>query len=342
MKSRLFVLPFILLISFSAFGRADKTYLEWSEVRCVRSDVNTCYDELVDNIRAKTSGTMSVNGYSRFRLQDAKPQVVVISIHGLWWSTQQFSKTLQEYSQLEGLEASNIIELTLPGHIKAQAEPEYYAALEHNRPTASYREWIDAVRETLKIARGLADKTVILGHSTGALLGAIAAKESSDSVDGLLLIEPAIRIQDSMSWGVCLGNKLPRAWAEYIFNAIGKTLYKGMDLGMGCEVARLASRFFPPRYKDHGQGPRSQTPRVVDYTYYSKLSHTIKIPVILINNENDQTVSPAANQYFFQGLQGPKKYISINQDKTLPHSAFVLKSPKDQARQLLELRSWIR
>lgn len=381
--SILSVSSFSILVSASQVEASEKvkTFLQWGDVKCKKPGTPECYSELYCKIAQKgdplltqnkshsppapitvesdcaetsklNSYTSVINGFSKISLLKEKPELVLVTMHGLWHTSDQFSPSLERIIKQKGGRQFNTIELTLPGHIKTKLSDEYDSYMKlsiKNKPEAEFGEWIEAMESTISLAKELGNKVILMGHSTGGLLSVIAAKKYPEIVSQLILIEPAIQVQRLRDVGSC-GSRMFSQRILNFFEELSKfanapPVKEYASLGMGCEIQKMADahllkrkytqsiyEYNLPNFDGDGSSidinnlPEGMPP--IPYVKenlspYYEMGNKIRVPVILFNNEYDIVVSPTANKYFFLGVNGRKKYIAINAGKDFPHSRYI-------------------
>lgn len=336
--------------------KVEKTYLDWDDIKCDDTSSPNCYSQAYCNIWFKTRTEVDspdiktcsdlnrekneihtfVNGYSSLRLKREKTDTVIVTIHGLWDSGKQFDATLENITASNWGMSYNAIQLTLPGHIKDRADDKYYEYVKENIPFVTYDKWLAALDSTLKLAKNLGKNTIVIGHSTGGLLAVIAALKYSELISGIVLVEPALQVQPLMTFGACVSGVVPDSVIKNIGKVIGANVREGVSLKMGCEVQKMADKFLKRKFIYQASLAKSGKPYIEDLRAYTYAAKKIKIPVLMLNNENDEVVSATANQYFFLGLAGRKKYIPLNLDGKMPHGEVTEVSSDKIARELFE------
>ncbi|MCM2281923.1 MAG: alpha/beta hydrolase [Bdellovibrionaceae bacterium] len=261
---------------------------------------------------------------------------MIISIHGLWGNDAQFARTIGSLSHIVSSADHNAIGLTLPGHKKEFFDESYLDLIKKNTPFATHDQWLVALQHTLRVARQLGQKTIIVGQSTGGLLAVYAALKHSELVDQIVLIEPALQVRSLMNFGSCLSASIPEEVIKGLGLLIGVPVPDGVSIKMGCEVQKVADLLFPRRFEHRGRGPRAEVRYIEDFSTYTKVAAQVRVPVLMINNENDRIVSTEANRNFFAGLTTGKQYISINKDGKMPHGRVTSAQPETLANQLIE------
>jgi len=256
----------------------------------------------------------SADHYSRYHLSTkGKTNTVLITIHGLWGDSDQFSYALNQIIGYGPPGKVNVIELTLPGHLKTDfGDSQYWSQVKTHPPFATYDKWLRATEDTLKIARRLGDHTIVIGQSTGGLLAVYAAIKDPELLDEIVLFEPALKVKGMVNWGACESAHLPRWTLKSLAFVAGTQIPTGVDVRMGCEVQKLASLIFPSRHSSKQNKAKSEPKyRYENHGIYSEISKNIRVPVFMINNEADHIVSAKANKEFYGGL-GKAKYLSAS------------------------------
>lgn len=125
-----------------------------------------------------------------------KSKTALVFIHGLYGGASQFSKLVETFG--DRYSESSIISLTLPGHY-------YNGNYDQPLKVANYSEWILAVKDTLKIANMISDKVIVIGQSTGGLLAVYSGLYLKEFVDGIILLEPALKVSPKIRIATCIG-----------------------------------------------------------------------------------------------------------------------------------------
>lgn len=335
----------------------EKTYFEYENVRCTDSLSDNCYQEVRCKIlltnqltpeklkeclnkKEDSSGgalEVSINEYSKIRLTShSKAQYTILTIHGLWRALEQFKGTVDQILASNSNEI-NALELVLPGHIKENETPAYSDYIKRNKPYASYHEWLVALENSLKIAKAIGNKVIIIGHSNGGLLATIAALKYPDMVDQLVLLEPALRLRKIVGFGSCFSRYLSDETIAGFAKIIGRQVPEWVSVPMGCEVQKLADQFIPRRTKhqEYDYISSYQQP-IEDYGVYEDLAKKIKVPVLMMNNEKDNVVSAKANIIFYKALETKKEYYPLNKNGKIQHGYVTIKINDSISFQLFE------
>ena len=199
--------------------------------------------------------------------------IVFLAIHGLYGTAAQFT---QFQSDVTG-NGFNSVSVTLPGDGPFGAQ----------HANVHYEHWRRSVREAFALARALGEKVAVIGQSTGALLAYDLGLDYPTVVRGLVLIEPAFRVQSRLRWATCgLSGVIPTAQdVGEIANLVrpGVTSAKiPISLNLGCQVARLSAFVLG----------RVSTDSEDDATRFAKLFRWARAPIFLSFSSDDDVVDP--------------------------------------------------
>ena len=237
-------------------------------------------------------------GYTRYKLQEAKTPFVFVVIHGLFRNPGQFRHL---YSMIEGYQ-QNVIYMNLPGH-----GMDMYAA-----GKVRQSDWVSSMRRAAAGAMALGDKIIFLTQSTGGALSLIHTLDHPETVAGLFMIEPAIRVNNLISTLTCLAHPVMPS-VNWIYRFAGReddlSQLPYMGTRMGCEAGRLMRHYL----RDNSQQD-SRTQRETE------IFARVNVPVIIFNNMADQIVSPRAIQRFANTVTGPKFYVEIPRETASYHA----------------------
>lgn len=274
-----------------------KTYLTLAEFGCPIQSSN-CFSSLIEGLQkqadypSKSLVEIKYDGYSRYFLRHEKPASIIIYIHGLWGSSAQYEDVDTDIPSLSYEERRSSILLTLPGHYSENEDIRKRDKKIAKKVT--YLDWIKAVDETVLLASKLADNVIIAGQSTGGLLAIIAAHRHPTIVKKLILTEPALQVKGHLKTASCeLSGVL-----SVLNNIAGKPI--DGKLSLGCQVARLGKSFLS---EFEGQDADERI---------RQMAQSIRVPVLLFNNEEDGVVEAKANNLFYENLNVEKKYVSLS------------------------------
>ncbi|MGD9739360.1 MAG: alpha/beta hydrolase [Bauldia sp.] len=115
-------------------------------------------------------------------LHGGRTGTVVIMLHGFAGNPGQMAPLTEMFAAA----GANVIIPRLAGHFDQNMD-----ALDD----ATFQDWLDQATEVLAIARGLGERVIVAGYSLGGLLASYLALEYGESIDRLLLLAPAWKLQ---------------------------------------------------------------------------------------------------------------------------------------------------
>jgi hypothetical protein len=193
----------------------------------------------------------------------SRTKFVYIYIHGLFMNQNQF-RGIAEHAFVNGI---NSIVTVLPGH-ESDSYDDLSLYIEN--------DWITHSHHLVEIARSMGEQVIVVGHSTGGLIGFILGLEKQ--IDGAVLIQP--------SFGLTMKSSVAS-----IFGGIGKIFMKnGPKLAPigGRMVSRLVSRTF--KCNDEGNSQLCDYPSGYD------------IPTIVYTDPKDDVVDTSATEKIMRSL----------------------------------------
>ena len=170
------------------------------------------------------------NQYTISRFFDRPSEIGFLFLHGLWGNSAQFSHLFRIPLQTR----SNFMALTYDGNDAR--------GFEH--ADATYLDWKREVRQAVqRLLQQGSKKIVIVGHSTGGTLALDLASEPQYQgiVAGLVMYEPAIRVETYLRIGACSTRGVDARRFYGIARMVGQ-VFEGrvpIYLGLGCEVNRV-------------------------------------------------------------------------------------------------------
>lgn len=228
-------------------------------------------------------------GYTRYNLQDRKTPFVFVVIHGLFRNPGQFRHL---YTMIEGFQ-QNVVYVNLPGH-----GMDMYAAGD-----ATHHDWLEATRRATSGALHLGEKIIFLTQSTGGALSLIHALDHPETVAGLFMIEPALRVNPLVNTLVCLTHPVMPS-LNWLYGLAGRKddldQLPYMGTYMGCQVDKLMSRYLRAHSRKRSRRARE-----------AEIFPRIEVPVIIFNNMSDRIVSRNTIRRFNELVRGPRFYIEI-------------------------------
>lgn len=130
------------------------------------------------------------------RLFPERTREVYLLVHGLWATELQFDPLGQWISENK---RANVIEYSLPGHGYGRENCAGVGCV------FTYQDWLLATEDAIKMAKAFGDRIVFIGHSVGGTLGIEQAMKWDSAIAGLILIEPAIRVDPVLTLTSCAG-----------------------------------------------------------------------------------------------------------------------------------------
>jgi pimeloyl-ACP methyl ester carboxylesterase len=139
---------------------------------------------------------------TRFYNHNHRTKNAVLILHGLYESP-HYIKSIAEHIFNLG---NNVLSLRLKHH---------WEMTDHEMTRTNYNNWIGQVRWAANQMKGLGEKTVVLGFSTGGLLAAYLGLSDERAIHSLILFDPALSLSASSSIGIHLGQMLKLNPANY-------------------------------------------------------------------------------------------------------------------------------
>lgn len=322
-----FAVGLILLasaIASTAPVRSESLYLYEREVN----------REIFEGVRDKHRSQMWHNG--------EQSEYSVLIVHGLF-SSPFFVTGLKEKFAAKGI---NGVSFLLSGHWRNPPDALNYI---------SYEDWIADFETAYKIASGLGKKVIIVGHSTGALLGVRKALEEPANLAGLAIAAPALALQPKLSFAglfsgidilnterVCAHIEEPNFLCRILIalapNARSTILDGGFySVKAGQHVLDLINSIYRERrddvgYKEPGRPGIEESSYVTLWRIYEK----VKVPVFMVTADKDRVVSNRFARQWFNYIKVPKKHIRYDDDSGVVHEN-IWQSKRDTTPELAEL-----
>lgn len=224
-----------------------------------------------------------------------RSRIGVVILPGLFATASQF-RDLSEKMVEEGY---FVLHLSHPGHWGQEKKSE----------TVKATDWIDEASRAIRIAHVMAEKVILLGHSMGGMLAINFALNRSYHVDGLIAMEPAVRVMPYIESLLCrvkhFGVRIsdvPRV--KLLLTGEGPSeADEYLSLSMGCEVSKLRSQMVE-KFVDsswnlaakagavlNAGGPLAQVQNaLIDLKLSSLLGEQMKVPSLFIVNMSDRIV----------------------------------------------------
>lgn len=242
-------------------------------------------------IRILRFGETSSGRRTEYSVGPARTPLVFIFIHGLYGAPAQFERQA-DYAAAFGM---NSLTLTLAGHGDQYAQAK----------KVDYADWIEETGRAVKLARALGERVVIVGQSTGGMLAVGQALRDPRSIDGIVLLEPAIEVPPLLRLGLCVGKLLGDTPQDVprITRWLGHDPCKEqpISLSMGCEVTRLRD-FMVGQYLSFYRHDSESGTFLAPDELSRELGELVNVPTLLINNPGDQVVRPQAAENLYRGI----------------------------------------
>ncbi len=226
---------------------------------------------------------------------ERRSRIGVVILPGLFAAASQF-RDLSEKMVEEGY---FVLHLSLPGHWGQEKKSE----------TVKATDWIDEASRAIRIAHVMAEKVILLGHSMGGMLAINFALNRSYPVDGLIAMEPAVRVMPYIESLLCtlkhFGVRIsdvPRV-KRLLTGEEPSEADENLSLSMGCEVSKLRSQMVE-KFVDsswnlaakagavlNAGGPSAQVQNaLIDLKLSSLLGEQLNVPSLFIVNMSDRIV----------------------------------------------------
>lgn len=216
--------------------------------------------------------------------EGAASDIVVLYVHGFSATSEEIRPVPDRVAEALG---ANLIFARLPGHGRggaAMAEPRA-------------GDWRDDTQSMLRLARGIGERVVVIGTSTGATLASYAAgdPDMARDVAAVVLISPNYGLAHPAGW--VLEMPFARLWVPLLAGA---------------------ERRFDPINADHGTYWTTSYPTSATVTLGTLLRMTrtrdysgVTIPALFLFADTDQVISAPAVRDFAAGWGGPTTLIPI-------------------------------
>lgn len=250
-------------------------------------------------------------GAGRYLLQNRQSEFVFVFIHGLYSDDMQFATTAAYLFYNN----QNVVHLVLPGH----------GADWQRAPTVQISDWIDYVKRAAKVTRPLGRRLILVGQSTGGLLAILLAMSREPIVDGLILMEPALKVQSGKESIVCLARIFGNFAQDIpnlakIFGYDVNRIPKSVSPQMGCRVVQMREEIL--KQFEVVDDPQDSTKASV------ALSRRISVPTLLLSPQHDSVVRQEDNFAFIKALENRNLGMYFEYpDSRVDHGVFNLTSP---------------
>lgn len=219
------------------FDCSQKSYCQEEAAKYLESNLRRFFYIYDDK---KNSNVTSYTDIDFKKAAKNKIGYLYIYTHGLYMDADYFKALAKVNSFSIGSDTSNFygsIIITLPGHGEDQK----------NANQITYMDWKLKLHHILLAARQISDNVILVGHSTGAVLSLVEAMDNPNLVNGLWLIEPAIKVTPWIQSFSCYGKQIisdTAPFANELSELTGQEFsIKKMPLRLGCEVKNIWYEF---------------------------------------------------------------------------------------------------
>lgn len=286
----------------------------------------TCYEEASKEIERTLlpfdptrvahpdlTGPSEFWGRSQYYLVGHRTPYVFVTMHGIF----EDGRPLAPEALLATQYGMNVLHLVLGGHGVTNALAGQLI----------YSDWVQESERAIRLAQALGDHVILIGHSTGGMISVIAALTHPEVVSGLVLVEPAIRVRKTVRDLACLTKPFVSnaadfpwllSWYERDLNMLHNKI---ISPSAGCEVPKLR-KYLLSIEPNMPEGSESALSR--------ELGRRLHMPLLMLNNLHDRTVSNASNKAFADGVRENSfsRYFPFNQDNTMRHGLINFMHPE--------------
>jgi pimeloyl-ACP methyl ester carboxylesterase len=279
-----YVLHFIVIVFSLSAANAETMF---DNIKRVQNGDNPYQQDLIiENFQAALPSHQSYvevygrnttykNIYLFAKSQKHKAPFVIVYLHGLGVGPYQYA-TIANRLEHKGV---NQILMRLAGHGK---EP---------RPVFTRSQWYREVRKILLEAKRYGEKTIVVGQSTGGILAIREAILEPNLIDGLVLIEPAIKVKSYLDAAGCVGsslyNNLYQPFRDAFVDQNQPTepdfILSPSWVVLGCEVAAIRRDLQAMADKSNSEGELERW-----------LAEKTRVKTILYGNISDEVVDLAS------------------------------------------------
>lgn len=200
-------------------------------------------------------------------------KTVIIFTHGLFESP-YFFRGINNVFADQGFISLSIL---LPGHWQGDWS---------SMNTVTYLDWINEMRENVRIAQCFGDKIIFAGHSLGGILSMKAALQYPELTAGLMLWSPAVQVNAIPAIGGFIGGLLhingnivegaanldeTPLYSPNAVNQIGKMIFHLRNSYGGGKLKGVYSRLVAPTFMAY-----SEKDPAVDVGELTRAAHSIK------------------------------------------------------------------
>ena len=206
-----------------------------------------------------------------------KTDLAIVYLHGFSASPIEARPVPERVASSLG---ANLVRVRLKGHGRDGAA----------MATATVADWVRDMDEALAIADRIADRTIVLGVSTGAtLVSAGLVEDRADQIDGVVMMSPNFKVRNPLA--VVLEMPAVRYWGPVAFGA---------------------ERSWEPHNEEHARGWTTTYPTVATLPMAAMVKAAretdysdIQIPVLMLYASTDQVIDPDFAKEILAGWGGP-------------------------------------
>ncbi|MEC9283105.1 MAG: alpha/beta fold hydrolase [Bdellovibrionota bacterium] len=315
--------PFLFFISVSLYlPSLIANSFNIPSIEC--SDKHLCAYELQEKLNSYYNDLSITQSVDKILYDElSRPQIFIpqqnskitfVITHGLFLDGAQFSSLYEHLLALDN--GPNIISVVLEGH----------GFDEGNLLDVRYQNWLSSLDNAISMAEQIGEKIVLVGQSTGGLLSTYMAFKYPEKIDGLILVEPAIKVAGLIESTACISPSLSFDLENFRFLierfASIPDRRKYISPVTGCEVVRttrhLEDEFSKKNLKKHERKHKNPLKWVVDEARVEEMFKQLNLPIALFNHPHDLVVSPKWNKYLAKFSKGKLLYKEVNSDKYTP------------------------
>lgn len=312
-------------LAFSALAAVSHPITAVPDFNCVDSE-SVCFEkahqaihdgwvglDMFSGVKPNLYGPSDYWGQCEYTEFNRKTKLIAVLMHGLYEDGRQLAPEAVWLTE-QGIPALNIV---LAGHGSTNG-----LATE-----ITYQDYIADAERALKLAIAMGDRVILVGHSTGGALSAYLGIKYPKAIAGVVLIEPAIRVAPVVESAACVAqHEIPDIAAHptllKIYGANPKALRNRIiSPSAGCEVHKLRNAILSIVPEERwGDG---------ELAHSRAMGHELTVPLLMLNNVNDQVVDSANNDAFAEGakVHAHTTVFHFNADKKLPHGSISFSRP---------------
>ncbi|WP_341862449.1 alpha/beta fold hydrolase [Gymnodinialimonas sp. 57CJ19] len=214
----------------------------------------------------------------------AQSDVVVLYLHGFSATSEEIRPVPDRVAEALG---ANLIFARLPGHGRsgvALAEPRA-------------GDWLDETVAMLRLARGIGDRVVVIGTSTGATLASWAASDTEMAQDVAAMVLISANYELANPAGALLELPLARVWGPWIAGA-----ERSFEAVNENHEAYWTTAY--PTEATVTLGTLLRETRARDYS-------SVRTPALFMFADTDQVISAPALRAFAQGWGGEVTLVPV-------------------------------